>query len=330
MTKLLIDRAVAEQALHVATGAGYPVALIAALRAALAEPVQEPVQEPVMFNGLTEAETNASASVAGLTKQAEPVQDTDCHAQGICQRSGYGIGQKAEPGQEPVPDRLEQLRAFCKWERVNSPHPDGLPHVAEWALREIDRLRAALAEPVQEPDNGGKTGWPPGLLQDDCRGLSKWLASRPDARQRLREALAEPVQEPDLWGAGYEAGYQAGIAERPAKPVARPLREGEVMGAYMDFDHNIANKSWSNAEYLIRFGLFISECTVTPPAPDPALVAALAEPVQEPAIPWGKAIGAEQKRGCRLCGIGAAPNTAMGYVCPRMDCPTRVTCGVAA
>ena len=60
----------------------------------------------------------------------------------------------------------------------------------------IAALKAALAEPVQKPGNGGRTGWPPGLLQDDCRGLSKWLASRPDARQRLREALAEPVQEP--------------------------------------------------------------------------------------------------------------------------------------
>jgi hypothetical protein len=58
----------------------------------------------------------------------------------------------AGPVQEPVPDRLEQLRAFCKWERVNSPHPDGLPHVAEWALREIDRLRAAKAQPVQDTD----------------------------------------------------------------------------------------------------------------------------------------------------------------------------------
>ena len=34
-----------------------------------------------------------------------------------------------------------------------------------------------------------RTGWPPGLLQDDCKGLSKWLASRPDARRRVREAL---------------------------------------------------------------------------------------------------------------------------------------------
>ena len=58
------------------------------------------------------------------------------------------------------------------------------------------------------------------------------------------------------------------------------------------------------------------------------LDAALAEP-QEPAIPWGKAIGVEQKRGCRVCGIGA-DGKAYGYVCPRSDCPTRVTCGGAA
>ena len=34
------------------------------------------------------------------------------------------------------------------------------------------------------------TGWPPGLLQDDSPGLSRWLASRPDARRRVREALS--------------------------------------------------------------------------------------------------------------------------------------------
>lgn len=31
-----------------------------------------------------------------------------------------------------------------------------------------------------------RTGWPPGLLQDDSRELSRWLASRPDARQLVR------------------------------------------------------------------------------------------------------------------------------------------------
>lgn len=30
--------------------------------------------------------------------------------------------------------------------------------------------------------SSGRTGWPPGLLQDDCRALALWFASRPDAR----------------------------------------------------------------------------------------------------------------------------------------------------
>jgi hypothetical protein len=55
------------------------------------------------------------------------------------------------------------------------------------------------AAPVQErtttENNGGKTGWPPGLLQDDNSRLSKWFASKPDARQKVRDAAA-PVQEP--------------------------------------------------------------------------------------------------------------------------------------
>ena len=33
------------------------------------------------------------------------------------------------------------------------------------------------------------TGWPPGLLQDDCRELSRWFASRVDARWVFRRHL---------------------------------------------------------------------------------------------------------------------------------------------
>lgn len=60
----------------------------------------------------------------------------------------------------------------------------------------ITALRKALAEqPSAVEGNGGMTGWPPGLLQDDCKGLSKWLSKQPDARRRVREALAEqPAQ----------------------------------------------------------------------------------------------------------------------------------------
>jgi hypothetical protein len=36
-----------------------------------------------------------------------------------------------------------------------------------------------------------RTGWPPGLLQDDCRPLSRWFASRIDARWVVRQVAAE-------------------------------------------------------------------------------------------------------------------------------------------
>jgi hypothetical protein len=36
-----------------------------------------------------------------------------------------------------------------------------------------------------------KTGWPPGLLQDDHRGLSIWLSTRLDARVVVRRVCAE-------------------------------------------------------------------------------------------------------------------------------------------
>ena len=40
----------------------------------------------------------------------------------------------------------------------------------------------------------------------------------------------------------------------------RPLREGEVMGAYMEFDRT-ADRAWTPAEYLVQFGLHVSRCT---------------------------------------------------------------------
>lgn len=36
-----------------------------------------------------------------------------------------------------------------------------------------------------------KTGWPAGLMQDDERNLSRWFASRPDARREAREVAAQ-------------------------------------------------------------------------------------------------------------------------------------------
>ena len=37
--------------------------------------------------------------------------------------------------------------------------------------------------------DGGKTGWPAGLLQDDCKNLSAWFSNRLGARQQLKEQM---------------------------------------------------------------------------------------------------------------------------------------------
>lgn len=44
---------------------------------------------------------------------------------------------------------------------------------------------------VQDAASIVKTGWPPGLLQDDDKGLSKWLANRIDSKLHAREAVVK-------------------------------------------------------------------------------------------------------------------------------------------
>ncbi len=48
----------------------------------------------------------------------------------------------------------------------------------------ITAIKEALAQPA-------RTGWPEGLLQDDDRKLSKWLASKPDAKHVVD--MAQPA-----------------------------------------------------------------------------------------------------------------------------------------
>jgi glutaredoxin len=39
-----------------------------------------------------------------------------------------------------------------------------------------------------------KTGWPLGLLQDDCDKLSRWFASRIDARETVRKVFRNQME----------------------------------------------------------------------------------------------------------------------------------------
>lgn len=59
-----------------------------------------------------------------------------------------------------------------------------------------------------------KTGWPPGMLQDDDNRLSRWLANRPGARYQVRKNMTE--QQPEArrladelhdWGVTYAGNF---------------------------------------------------------------------------------------------------------------------------
>jgi hypothetical protein len=61
-----------------------------------------------------------------------------------------------------------------------------------------------------------KTGWPaPELAQDDCRGLFRWFASKPDARRLVRINLGLTAKDLDE-GVDYFAaqGERARLALR--------------------------------------------------------------------------------------------------------------------
>ena len=59
-----------------------------------------------------------------------------------------------------------------------------------------------------------------------------------------------------------------------------------------------------------------------------ALRAALAQQAEPAPMPPFPPVS-QWNQGCAVCGIGA-DGKAYGYVCPRSDCPTKVTCGGVA
>lgn len=79
-----------------------------------------------------------------------------------------------------------------------------------------------------------KTGWPPGLLQDDCKALSEWFASQPDARRRVREALAEMAR-----------------VEYRAKLAAMPIEKLHELRLHPDFEYATTEgqrKAWYDSD----------------------------------------------------------------------------------
>jgi hypothetical protein len=80
-----------------------------------------------------------------------------------------------------------------------------------------------------------RTGWPPGLLQDDSRQLSKWLANRPGARRIVQQnqlidllytALKDLLEMPEYDGT--RATSQVRLrAKNAAKRALKAVEKGE-------------------------------------------------------------------------------------------------------
>jgi hypothetical protein len=129
MDQVTVPRATAQQALEaleelngwqslappLASQAGRQAAIN--LRAALEQPEPPPEAQ-------TEAERLAYCAgwwAAMEQKREQPAQDTDCHAQGICQRSGYSIKQpaRAQKMRDAAYTRRPTLREMVTPEQEN-------------------------------------------------------------------------------------------------------------------------------------------------------------------------------------------------------------------
>ncbi len=155
MKQILIDRAVVEQALHVATGAGYPLALIAALKAALAEPVQA-----LGFWG------RVAARQATRIKRLETTGRQALEALEVTRRACF-----AESTLNKADAAMEALRAA----------------LAEDALQRLtdvnQEIEAALAEPC--PCGDRPAAQCPGEWEPGCD-----LGNNPEYARRVQEPVA--------------------------------------------------------------------------------------------------------------------------------------------
>lgn len=68
----------------------------------------------------------------------------------------------------------------------------------EMPVAQASRITELLATANAEAD--AIAGCPPSLLQDDSRGLSKWLSRTPNAKQDARDAIEPLAQTADAYG----------------------------------------------------------------------------------------------------------------------------------
>ena len=83
-----------------------------------------------------------------------------------------------------------------------------------------------------------KTGWPPRLMQDDCKGLSKWLSNRIDSRLRARQAAEQIRKELNMKIAFNTGSHYTEHGQRIAAWIVDDPK-GWSRVLFVDFDRGI-------------------------------------------------------------------------------------------
>jgi hypothetical protein len=98
----------------------------------------------------------------------------------------------------PPPARLRDAVEVEVWTFLTCPLPPALFNGSGSGSGWFNGI-AGLVNPTERPEtkpeavSGGRTGWGPGLLQDDCGKLARWFSTRLDARHVVRKVVAEII-----------------------------------------------------------------------------------------------------------------------------------------
>lgn len=228
------------------------------------------------------------------------------------------LAQQAEPVVMQYIALCDAMRYSERKDELTSPEEH-----AESLVAEIERLKQA--EPVVERINAGPVGYrykypdgdwrfSGGIKINGCDPIdSEPVYTHPAVKQQQAEPVAELLTVE--WQACTKLPVTVHVRERRPGELHISTREG-ITPIEPD---DLIMRGVQGEEYPISRAIFNQTYRLGEAAKQ-------AEPVAEPAIPWGKVIGAGQKRGCPVCGLGA-DGKVMGYVCPRVDCPTQVRSG---
>ena len=162
---------------------------------------------------------------------------------------------------------------------------------------------------------------PRAVVEQALEALESVYGDSCDALHALRAALAEPVLAPAPCYCKHCKQYT--IEEPlPAEPVQEPVAQVHPNHLKPTDD----GKPWCR-EVLLYSGDHNGDLSKGENYRVKLYTAPPQRPV-EPIEPTPTFHVEPLKWGCGVCRIGA-DGKAYGYVCPRLDCPTKVTCGGA-